>query len=378
MTRTRVDMTLFLCIVAMVGAGLIILYSASSVVAQLKYKSNFFFIGRQAGWAVAGFVCLMLLKNRDYRELKTPKWAFGAIGIVVALLLLVLVIDTKSHRWIRMGALSLQPSEFAKPALAIFLAFFVSQRADSINKRKTLVTAAVALGLPVIAIAIGDLGTAVVLVATAAVVFYVAGLERKFFVAAAGLTLMLLILAVVWKPYRVQRIIGYLDPDYAKLEMIGLKDRVKRYAESSNSPRDPSYHARQSKIAVGSGGVTGLGLMRGRQKLFFLPEAHTDFIYAVASEELGLVGGTALLFGFMVICWRGLRLYWIAADDFGKNLALAITTCLVIQALTNMSVVLDMAPTKGIPLPMISYGGSSLLSTLISMGLLLSVSDRAG
>ncbi len=378
MTRTRADMTLFFCVVAMVGAGLIILYSASSVVAQLKYNSNFFFIARQAGWAVAGFTALMFIKKQDYRDLETPKWAFGAIGIVVALLLLVLIIDTRSHRWLRMGIFSLQPSEFAKPALAIFLAFFVTKRADSLNQHRTVLTAALALGVPVIAIAIGDLGTAVVLVATAAVVFYVAGLERKFFAGAAGLTLILVSLAVLAKPYRVQRIIGYVDPEYKLLEMVGLKEKVKRYAESSNSSRDPGYQVRQSKIAVGSGGLTGLGLMRGKQKLFFLPEAHTDFIYAVASEELGLVGSTALLVGFMIICWRGFRLYWIAADDFGRNLAVAVTACLVIQALINMSVVLDMAPTKGIPLPMISYGGSSLSSTLISMGLLLSVSDRTG
>lgn len=377
MTRTRSDMTLFFCIIAMVGAGLIILYSASSVVAQIKHHSNFFFISRQAGWAVAGFIALMFIKNRDYRKLNTPAWAFGGIGVVVALLLLVLAFDTPSHRWLRMGAFSIQPSEFAKPALAVFLAFFVTQRAGTLNRSRTVLTAALAVGLPVVAIGIGDLGTAVVVVLTAAVVFYVAGLERRFFVGAVLLSLLLGGVAVYKKPYRAQRVIGYLDPNYTLLEMAGVKDRVKRYAESSNSTRDPSYQARQSRIAVGSGGVLGLGLMRGKQKLFFLPEAHTDFIYAVASEELGLVGSTALLAGFLIIGWRGIRLYWTAGDEFGRNLALAITVCLVVQALINMSVVTDIAPTKGIPLPMISYGGSSLLSTLISMGLLLSISDRA-
>ncbi|MCC7496281.1 MAG: cell division protein FtsW [Bryobacterales bacterium] len=376
MTRIRTDMYLFWCVVAMVGAGLIILYSASSVVAQFKHDSNFFFFFRQVGWAAVGFVALMTIKNQDYRQLNMPQWAFGAIGTVMALLLLVLILDTHSHRWLRMGFLSIQPSEFAKPALAIFLAFFVTQRADTLNRTRTVLTAALALGLPVFAVVVGDLGTAVVLLATAAVVFYVAGLRRRYFIGAGIITVMLLFAAAVHKPYRLQRLIGYVDPEYKLLDMVGLKDRVKRYAESSNSSRDPSYQARQSKIAVGSGGVTGLGLMRGKQKLFFLPEAHTDFIYAVACEELGLVGGGLLLAGFMFICWRGFRLYWIAADDFGRNLALAITSCLVIQALINMSVVLDIAPTKGIPLPMISYGGSSLLSTLISMGLLLSVSDR--
>ena len=230
------------------------------------------------------------------------------------------------------------------------------------------------LALPVVAIAVGDLGTAVVLVATAAVVpsTWPASSASSSW-ARPDLRCCWWWVAVLHKPYRVQRIIGYVDPEYTLLETIGLKEKVKHYAESSNSTKDPSYQVRQSKIAVGSGGVFGLGLSRGKQKLFFLPEAHTDFIYAVVSEELGLLGATAILVGFMVICWRGFRLYWIAADDFGRNLALAITAGLVIQALINMSVVLDIAPTKGIPLPMISYGGSSLSSTLISMGLLLSV-----
>jgi cell division protein FtsW len=135
---------------------------------------------------------------------------------------------------------------------------------------------------------------------------------------------------------------------------------------------------RQSKIAVGSGGVTGLGLMQGKQKLLYLPEAHTDFIYAVVGEELGLLGCAALLILFLAILWRGLQLVRAAPDDFGRYLALGVTSMVVVQALMNMSVVLGMAPTKGIPLPMISYGGSSLLSTLASMGLLLSVSEQAG
>jgi cell division protein FtsW len=146
---------------------------------------------------------------------------------------------------------------------------------------------------------------------------------------------------------------------------------------SSLATRDTAYQARQSKIAVGAGGVLGVGLMQGKQKLLYLPEAHTDFIYAVVGEELGLWGCTAILAGFFVILWRGLRLFWVA-DDFGRFMAVGIVASLMIQALINMSVVLDMGPTKGIPLPMISYGGSSLLSTLTSLGMLLSISEHAG
>jgi cell division protein FtsW len=141
--------------------------------------------------------------------------------------------------------------------------------------------------------------------------------------------------------------------------------------------RDAGYQAHQSRIAVGSGGAVGLGLRQGRQKLFYLPEAHTDFIYAVVGEELGLFGCTAVLAGFLIILWRGLQVCWVAHDDFGRYLALGLTSSIVIQALINISVVLDMGPTKGIPLPMISAGGSSLLSTLICLGMLLSVSEHA-
>jgi cell division protein FtsW len=145
----------------------------------------------------------------------------------------------------------------------------------------------------------------------------------------------------------------------------------------SNS-RDPGYHARQSRIAVGSGGVLGMGLMQGEQKLLYLPEAHTDFIYAVIGEELGLVGCTMVLLAFLLILSRGVRLACVAPDHFGRYLALGVTASIVIQAFMNMSVVLDLAPTKGIPLPMVSYGGSSLVSTLASLGLLLSVNEHAG
>jgi cell division protein FtsW len=142
--------------------------------------------------------------------------------------------------------------------------------------------------------------------------------------------------------------------------------------------RDPGYHVRQSKIAVASGGLIGQGLMEGKQKLLYLPEAHTDFIYAVVGEELGLLGCGAVLAAFLVLLWRGLRLVRSTPDDFGRYLALGVTTMLVVQALMNMSVVLDLAPTKGIPLPLVSYGGSSLLSTMISLGMLLSVSEQSG
>ena len=378
MKRLQTDWVLFFTIVAMVTFGVVIVTSASSVMAELKYKQTWHFVVRQGVWAFASFVALMWFKRFDYRRLNDPVWAFGPLGVVTASLLVVYFADPRRHRWLGMGAFSIQPSEFAKPALVIFLAYFITLRLRAINDRHTLNPALLALGALAFAVVIADLGTMMVLVATAAVLFYIAGLDKRFLFMAAGVGALVVCAAVVSKPYRLARIIGFIDPQYKLVDQINPSGRLKAYVQSSLATRDPSYQAKQSRIAVGSGGAMGVGLMQGKQKLLYLPEAHTDFIYAVVGEELGLWGSTGVLVGFFVILWRGLRLFWLAPDHFGRYLALGVTVSVVLQALMNMSVVLDIGPTKGIPLPMISYGGSSLLGTLTSLGLLLSVSEHSG
>jgi cell division protein FtsW len=369
---------LFLTVVLMVCFGLLMVYSASSVMADIRYHSTTHFLVRQIGWAVGSFFAMMWLKSRNYRLLQTPMWAFAPLGVVVGMLVLVYFLDWKTHRWFRLGSLgSLQPSEFAKPALAIFLAWFVTRRSNVINTKHTIMPASIALGVLAIAVVIADLGTAIVLVLTAAVVFYVAGLDKRYFIAAFIVLLIFGGIAVIAKPYRIARVVNFVDKDGKWLAKIDASGRIRNYIAEAKT-RDTGYQALQSKIAVGTGGALGAGLMQGKQKLLYLPEAHTDFIYAVVGEELGLFGCSAVLAAFLLLLWRGLRLYLLAPDDFGRYLALAITASIVFQALINMSVVLDLGPTKGIPLPMISFGGSSLLSTLILCGLLLSVSDQAG
>jgi cell division protein FtsW len=372
------DRILFFTIVVMVMFGLIVVTSASSVMAELKFKSTWYFVARQAAWAIVSFIVLMQFKRMDYRRLKSAVWAFAPLGVILAMLFVVYFADPRRHRWLNLGLFSIQPAEFAKPALIIFLAFFITNRLRAINNRYTLGPAMLALGVLAFTVVIADLGTAVVLVLTAAVLFYVAGLDRRFMAVAAVGALAVVSIAVLSKPYRIARIIGFVDPQYELVDKINPGGQFKSYVQSSLSTRDPSYQARQSRIAVGTGGAFGVGLMQGKQKLLYLPEAHTDFIYAVIGEELGLWGATGVLFGFFIILWRGMRLFWLAPDDFGRYLALGVTVSVVLQALINMSVVLDIGPTKGIPLPMISYGGSSLLSTLVSLGLLLSVSEQSG
>jgi cell division protein FtsW len=376
--RLKTDWILFTTIVLMMFFGVVMLYSASSVMAQLKFGSSWHFFYRQLAWMAVAIAAMMLLKRTHYRNLHSPTVAFAAIGIAMMLLLIVYFVDADHHRWIRMGPLGIQPSEFAKPALVVFLAFFVTLRARAINTRYTLLPAAMAVGLVTAGVGVADLGTAVVLVATVAVVFFAAGLEWRYCGIALSVAALGVIFLVASKPYRLARIVHYFDPNDKIIDRIDSRGRIKAYLSTSLTSRDTNYQAEQSKIAVGAGGPLGLGLMQGKQKLLYLPEAHTDFIYAVVSEELGLVGSLGVLIGFLVILWRGLRATMLIPDDFGRYLALGVTTMLVVQAFMNISVVLGMMPNKGIPLPMISSGGSSLVSTLASLGILLNVSEHAG
>jgi cell division protein FtsW len=377
--RLKTDWILFFTVLVMVSFGMVILYSASSIMADLRYGSAWHFVVRQAAWAVVAVLAMMTLKRTPYRKFQNSAVAFTAVAIALLLLGVVYLVDTAHHRWLRLGPMSLQPSELAKPALVIFLAFFVTWRARAINNpRYTLVPASLAVGLVILAVVVADLGTAVVLGATATVVFFVAGLELRYCALVAAVASVGVMLFVVAQPYRLARVVRFFDRDFKIVSKFDPEGRIKSRLEQSLATRDTNYQLEQSKIAVGAGGPLGLGLMNGKQKLLYLPEAHTDFIYAVAGEELGLVGSVGLLAGFFIIFWRGLRTTVLVEDDFGRYLALGVTVVVVVQGLVNMGVVLGMMPTKGIPLPMISAGGSSLLSTLASLGILMNVSEHAG
>jgi len=380
--RLKTDWILFAAVLALVLFGLLIVYSASSIMARLdaRYNSSWYFAIRQAGYAVVAVVVMMALKRTHYRKFQNPAVAFSAIGVALMLLFLVYFVDASHHRWLRLGGpVGVQPSELAKPALVIFLAFFVTWRARAINSAKhTLVPAALAVGFLIFAVVVPDLGTAVVLGVAAMVVFFVAGLQWRYCFIVAALAFLGLVVSIFAEPYRLGRVIRFFDPTFQYISRIDPHGWLKARSERTLRTRDTNYQLEQSQIAVGAGGVAGGGLMNGRQKLLYLPEAHTDFIYAVAGEEMGLVGAVALLAGFLVILWRGLRTTLRMRDDFGRYLALGVTVVIVVQGFINMSVVLGIMPTKGIPLPMISYGGSSLVSTLALLGILMNVSEHAG
>jgi cell division protein FtsW len=393
--RVRTDWPLFGTTLGLVFFGLVMVYSASSVksIAQELKTPSALGLGtdlpvdwqtilrwnamKQLAVAVLGFFVLMRIKRIDYRRWNNSSWALAPLGLTIPLVLLAYAFG-KKHRWFDLGFLSLQPSEFAKPALILFLTWLVCRRLSDINSPYTFRPAALATSLAAGAVLLADLGTAFVMVGTAAAIFYVAGLDRRYFIIAGLALIPLIAAAIALKPYRLQRVVAYLDPNYTMIMKIDPEGRLKEYINSGSSNRDAEYQVRQSKIAVGSGGFFGLGLMEGKQKMHYLPEAHTDFIYAVVGEELGLWGTAAVIAGFLVLLYRGLRLFYCAPDDFGRYLALAITVSIVLQAFVNISVVLDMAPTKGIPLPLISYGGSSMLGTLLMLGMLMSVSEHSG
>ena len=230
MARLRTDWILFLTIVAMVFFGLVMLYSASSAVAELRYHvAPYYFVVRQIGWAVVSFLVLMYFKRMDYRRLNSPAWAFSGLGIVLGLLVIVYFVDPHTHRWFKLpGVGSFQPSEFAKPALILFLAYFIARRAHIINDRRTLKQALVAVLMLGFMVVVADLGTALVPVITAVIVFWIAGLERKYMLRVGLIAVALIVVAIASRGYRLGRIIAYVDPDYSKIEMIDPGGRLKR------------------------------------------------------------------------------------------------------------------------------------------------------
>lgn len=359
--RVSVDRWLFTVTMLLVFVGLVMVFSASAVMARERFGSAYAFLLRQMMWAIAGIAAMVVTMRVDYKRYKNPALVFTMLGITTLLLISVFFLDRShnTHRWIHAGGFSFQPSELAKPALILFLAYFLEGRVKSMNDwRNTLVPAAtpllVFLGLIVLQ---PDLGTAIACAGISACIFYVAGMRMRYFGYAFGASLLPLYFLIFHVAFRRDRILAFLNP-YADRQRAG-------------------FHIIQSLIAVATGGITGRGLMEGKQKLFYLPEPHTDFIFAVTAEELGLVGAVFVVGLFAVFLWRGMRTSWRTQDIFGRYLAVGITCMVSLQAFINISVVLGMMPTKGIPLPLVSYGGSSLFVTLACIGVLLNISKQA-
>jgi cell division protein FtsW len=409
------DRWLFSVTVALCLIGAVMVFSASAVMAREEYGNGYTFLLRQLAFLTVGLAGMFTLMNVDYRQLGQPAVVFTSLAVVLLLLIAVLFLDKNhaTHRWIRWGPLGIQPSELAKLAVVIYLAWFLELRGKAFgggaaslgfardgrsvptrsraNDKRSFVptiprprdvgtqddrrrgaareaggvndvmgTLLPAMGPVLLFVGLivlqPDLGTSVDIFVIALAMLFIAGLSPKFFMGAIAAALPAIYLLIVRVPYRYQRLMGFLNPE--------------------SDPQGSGFQMLQSLIAVGSGGLVGVGLMGSRQKLFYLPEAHTDFIYAVLCEELGFIGGLAVLVLFGIYAWRGARAAMAAPDEFGRYLGLGITVMVVGQALMNLSVVLGMMPTKGIPLPFVSYGGSSLVVMLLATGVLLNISQN--
>jgi cell division protein FtsW len=355
------DRWLFFTVGLLAVGGLLIVGSASNYVAMDYGKSPTAYYVKHLLHLALGFVALIAMLSVPYQRLAERRVMLGLLGGCLISLVVVLGMPAAggAHRWIPVGPLQFQPSEFAKLLTVVFMAFVLSRKEPEVNNLwKVPLPCFMVVGTMAFLVVIEpDLGSAVILVATAVLMIFVAGLNWKRIAVVSGSGVAALVVSVLAKEYRLERIKAFLDPS---VDSLGA-----------------SFQLNQSLIAIGSGGLTGAGLGQGQQKAFFLPAVHTDFIFSVIGEELGLLGTLTLLVAFMLLFWRGMRAAVRAPDRFGFYLALGVTNLLVLQALVNMSVCLGLLPTKGLPLPFISYGGSSLVASMAATGLLLNVSQHS-
>ncbi len=353
------DRGLFATVLLLTGLGLVMVYSASAVVArEAGGPLNLLFV-KQSLAALLGIAAMMVVMHLDYRRLRRPMVIYGLL--LGALVLLIAVLFTpalnNARRWFFIGGLSVQPSELAKLALIPYIAYQIDRKSDRLNSYAFLIPCTAATALMVGLIFMGrDLGTMLLLCVPPLAMIYLAGLRSRFLFAGGVILLPMIAVAVLTEPYRWKRLTAFLHPE--------------------NDPLGAGFQPLQSLIAVGSGGLFGLGPGNSVQKLYFLPSPHADFIFSIVAEELGFLGAVAVVALFAVFLWRGALAGLNAPDVFGRYLAWGFTLMVVAQALIHISVALSLLPTTGVPLPFISHGGSSLLTTLTACGLILNVSQH--
>jgi len=359
------DRFLFAAVVLLIGMGLLMIYSASAMQIYLPAAGAparaWFFVVKQAIAVLLGALLAWGAMSLDYRRLDRPPLIGAGLAVLAVALVAVLFRApiNGARRWIDLGLMSVQPSEFTKVGLVVALAALLSRREGEIDHptRTLLPVFGLLAFFASLVLLQPDFGTAFTYFAIAAAMLFFAGLRLKYF-AIAALLIVPTLTAYLWSAqYRRDRIFAFLHPEA--------------------DPLGKGFHSIQSLIAVGTGGVTGLGLGHGKQKLFFLPYPYTDFIYAIVGEELGLIGCVFVLALFGVVFARGIRAAANAPDSFGRLLGVGLAVMIVAQALLNISVVLSLLPTKGIPLPFLSYGGSALWTNLVGVGILLNLSQHS-
>jgi cell division protein FtsW len=359
--RKRFDPWILIATLILISIGVIMSYSASAIIAMEKFGDHLFFLKRQLVWVAIGSVCMVSVMLMDYENLKKATLPLFAISVFMLILLLFPVFSKEvggARRWLVLGPFVFQPSELAKVSLILYMAHTLSRKVNKLDDftfgylPNLIVTGAVALLIAMQP----DLGTAIVITLVVSMLLYVAGVRMKHIFYTLIFSLPVLAYAVLYVPYRKRRILAFLNP--------------------WDDPSDSGFQIIQSLFALARGGITGLGLGNGKQKLFYLPEPHTDFIFSVIGEELGLIGVAFVLICFVIFLWRGLRVAMNVDDLYGSYLAAGFSLLIGLQALINIGVVVGALPTKGLPLPFISVGGSSMLVSMVSAGILLNVSNK--
>ncbi|MBS1792939.1 MAG: putative lipid II flippase FtsW [Acidobacteria bacterium] len=368
--KLRIDWFLFAIAAGLALFGAVMVYSASAMISLKETANNadgatqFSYFFKQFGFTVFGLVVMYVTSKIDYKFYRNRYVVIGLLAGTAVLLIAVFGFGAinGARRWIRFGGASFQPSEIAKIALPVFLAWFLTIKEKAVGELKEtlLPCLAVLAFLGGLIFLEPDLGTTIVLCAVFVSVYFAAG-ARIVHLATVGLVMLVVgVGALVFAPWRVARLMAFFDPC------------------AQENAAGAGYQVCQSLYAIGSGGVLGEGFAKGQQKLFYLPYPYSDFIFAVVGEELGLIGTLAVVVAFGLLLWRGTRAALLAPDRFGLLLGIGLITGLIVQALFNISVVISILPAKGIPLPFISYGGSSIVFTLFAVGILLNISQYAG
>jgi cell division protein FtsW len=360
--RPTYDFLLLVAVLGLVGFGLVMVYSSSAITAQDKMGDSFFFLKRQAIAAALGLFGMAVAMKVGYRRMARLAYPLLLVAVVMLVAVLIPGLGTTvggAKRWLRVPGISIQPAEVAKVAWVVYLAYSLAKKREKVKSFSIGFVPHLGLAgvLVVLCMLEPDFGSSVALLFLMFVMLFAAGARLSYIVGMVLAAIPFAYVAVASSPYRMKRITAFLDP----------------WANRQGS----GYQVAESLMSIGSGGLSGLGLGDGRQKLFFLPEAHTDFIFAIIGEELGLLGVAFLIGLYVIVIWRGLRAALNASEAFGTYLGLGIVALIAFQAITNMAVAMGVVPTKGLTLPFISYGGSSLIMLMSAAGLLLSISATA-
>ncbi|ACD23289.1 MULTISPECIES: stage V sporulation protein E [Clostridium] len=355
----QIDYGIFYSVVLLLAVGVVMVYSASSYYAMFKNNDSMYFLKRQLVWAVLGMIVLCTTMSIDYHKIK--KYTLWLMIGCVPLLLVVFLFPgvNGAQRWIQIGPMSFQPSELAKYVVVLFLAKGIEMKGDGIKNFTTGIVPYLGVSGIYAALVLAEKNlsiASVIMIVTFIVLFSAGGRIKHLFGIVAPLMVSAAVIFTVGEPYRRARMLNFIDP---------WKD-----------PTGNGYQLIQSFYALGAGGVTGLGLGQSRQKTLYMPEPHNDFIFAIIGEELGLIGCLCIITLFIVFIWRGIKVAMSAKDTYGTLLAIGITSVIAVQSLINIAVVTGSMPVTGVPLPFISYGGTSLVINMAAMGVLLNISRQ--